>query len=70
VIKRDLAKPITKQKRVSSNYQKSDQMNIDAIRHLPDQDQAEIIADKFSTIQNEYEPLRTEDILSMFHSLM
>ena len=37
-------------------------MNIDEISHLPDQEQAEIIADKFSSIPNEYQPLKTEDI--------
>ena len=30
--------------------------------HLPDQEQAEIIANKFSSIQNEYEPIKTGDI--------
>ena len=38
------------------------QINIDEINHLPDQEQAEIIAEKFSSIQNEYQPLKTEDI--------
>ena len=38
------------------------QLNIDEISHLPDQEQAEIIADKFSSIQNEYEELKAEDI--------
>ena len=34
----------------------------DEISHLPDQEQAEIIAAKFSSIQNEYQHLKTEDI--------
>ena len=49
-------------KRVSSNDQKNCQINIDEISHLPDQEQAEIIANKFSSIQNEYEPIKTGDI--------
>ena len=49
-------------KRVSSYDQKNDQVNIDEISHLPDQEQAEIIAAKFSSIQNEYDPIRREDI--------
>ena len=32
------------------------------INHLTDQEQAEWIADKFSSIQNEYDPLKTEDV--------
>ena len=40
----------------------SQQVNIEEISHLSDQEQAEIIADKFSSIQNEYEALKTEDI--------
>ena len=49
-------------KRITSNDQMSQQVNIDEISHLPDQEQAEIIAAKFSSIQNEYQPLKTEDI--------
>ena len=49
-------------KRVSSYDQKNDQVNIAEISHLPDQEQAEIIAAKFSSIQNEYDPIRREDI--------
>ena len=37
-------------------------INIDDISHLSDPEQAEIIADKFSSIQNEYDQLKTEDI--------
>ena len=50
-------------KRVSSYDQRNEQINIDEIRHLPDQEQAEIIAEMFSSIQNEYEPIKTEDIV-------
>ena len=50
-------------KRITSHdQQKSEQLNVDEISHLSDQDQAEQIAEKFSSIQNEYEPLQTEDI--------
>ena len=37
-------------------------INIEEISHLPYQEQAEIIAEKFSSIQNEYDPLNAEDI--------
>ena len=49
-------------KRMISKDQLSQQINIAEISHHTDQQQAEIIADKFSSIQNEYEPLKTEDI--------
>ena len=49
-------------KRVSSYDQRENQVNIEDINHLPDQEQAEIIADKFSSIQNEYEPIKNEDV--------
>ena len=50
-------------KRITSHdQQKSETLNVDEISHLSDQDQAEQIAEKFSSIQNEYEPLQTEDI--------
>ena len=55
-------------KRITSNDQISQQVNIDEISHLPDQEQAEIIANKFSSIQNEYEQLRKEDITVPEHS--
>ena len=47
---------------MTSNDQMSKNINIEDISHLPDQEQAELIADKFSSIQNEYDPLKTEDI--------
>ena len=46
----------------SFDQQKAEQLNIDDINHLTDQQQAEIIADKFASVQNEYEALQTEDI--------
>ena len=49
-------------KRITSHDQKGQQVNIDSISHLSDQEQAEIIADKFSSIPNEYEELRNDDI--------
>ena len=41
---------------------KTEQTNVDEINHLPDDQQAEIIAEKVTYIQNIYEPLKTEDI--------
>ena len=35
---------------------------MDEISHLPDQQQAEIIAEKFASIQNEYQSLKKDDI--------
>ena len=49
-------------KRITSSDQRSDQINIEEINHLTDQEQAERIAEKFSLIQNEYQPLKNEDI--------
>ena len=49
-------------KRITSHDQIDAKINIDEISHLPDQEQAELIAEKFSSIQNEYEPLNAEDI--------
>ena len=46
----------------SYDQQKNEQQIVDEISHLTDQQQAEIIADKFASIQNEYEPLNTYDI--------
>ena len=50
-------------KKLSSHDQVDQQINVDEISHLPDQEQAEIIAEKFSSIQNEYDALETEDVL-------
>ena len=50
-------------KRLTSYDQlKNDQPTVDEINHLSDKQQSEIIAEKFATIQNEYEPLKSEDI--------
>ena len=50
-------------KRISSyDQQKCEQPQVDEISHLDDLEQAEIIAEKFSKIQNEYQPLKTDDI--------
>ena len=50
-------------KRITSHdQQKREQPNVEEIRHLPDQVQAEMIADQFAKIQNEYEPLNKDDI--------
>ena len=49
-------------KRITSHDQMNDQVNIDEISHLPDQEQAEAIAEKFSSIPNQYDPLNSDDI--------
>ena len=49
-------------KRITSSDQQNEQINIDEISHLTDQEQAELIAEKFSSIPNEYDALKTEDI--------
>ena len=41
---------------------RNDQTNVEEISQLTDQQQAEKIAHQFASIQNEYEPLKTEDI--------
>ena len=41
---------------------KSQQPSVQEINHLTDQEQVEIIAEKFAKIQNEYEPLKKDDI--------
>ena len=50
-------------KKISSyDQQRSEQPIIDEINHLSDQEQAEIIADKFASIQNEFQSLKEDDI--------
>ena len=49
-------------KRISAYDQRSEKVVIQEINHKDDQQQAEIIADYFSSIPNEYEPLKAEDI--------
>ena len=46
---------------------KGKEINIDEIRHLCDQEQAEKIADKFTSIPNQFEALSSEQLsLSSF----
>ena len=53
----------SKLKRISNYDQmKGDILQVDEISHMPDQDQAEAIADTFSSISNEYEPVDREKI--------
>ena len=50
-------------KKISSYDQlKDDQPVVDDISHLPDQKQAELIAEQFASIQNEYESIQKDDI--------
>ena len=50
-------------KKITSFYQqRNDQQIVDEISHLSDQQQAEVIAEKFASIPNLYQPLKTEDI--------
>ena len=46
----------------SFDQQKNEQPNVAEISHLSDQQQAEMIAEKFASIPNEYQPLKSEDI--------
>ena len=53
----------SKLKRMSSHDQlKSEQVNIEEICHLSDQAQAEVIADSFSKISSQYEPIDAEKL--------
>ena len=45
------------------NQLQTEKLVVDAIKDLPDSEQAEQIADKFSQVANEYEELKTEDII-------
>ena len=50
-------------KRMTSHDQhKAEQTNVAQINHLPAQEQAELIAEQFSSIQNEYDPISKDDI--------
>ena len=50
-------------KKISSYDQlKNDQPVVDDISHLPDEQQAELIAQQFASIQNEYEQIKKDDI--------
>ena len=46
----------------SFDQQKNEQPNVAEISHLSNQQQAEMIAEKFASIPNEYQPLKSEDI--------
>ena len=46
----------------SYDQHKNEQPNVEEIRHLPDQEQAELIAGQFAKIQNGYDPLKNADI--------
>ena len=53
----------SKLKRITNYAQeKSDKIEVDEISHLSAQSQAEAIADSFSAISNEYEPINKDDI--------
>ena len=53
----------SKLKRMSSHDQtRTEEVSVDEISHLSNEDQAEAIADNFSKISNEYEPLNASDI--------
>ena len=50
-------------KKISSYDQlKNDQPMVDEIRHLSDEQQAELIAQQFASIQNEYDEIQKDDI--------
>ena len=50
-------------KRICSyDQKKSDPVIVESIKHLSSKEQAEKIADKFSKVSQEYEPLKTDDI--------
>ena len=46
----------------SYNEMQSEQISVHEIDHLSNQKQAEAIADRFSSISNEYEPIHDDDI--------
>ena len=46
----------------SYDQHKSDPVIVESIKHLSAKEQAEQIADKFSKVSQEYDPLKTEDI--------
>ena len=53
----------SKLKRMSSHDQlKSEEVTVEAIAHLSNQEQADVIADSFSKVSNEYQPLNASDI--------
>ena len=46
----------------SYDQHRNEQPNVEEIRHLPDQQQAELIANQFAKIQNGYSPLKNDDV--------
>ena len=46
----------------SHDQHKTEETIVEQISHLSDQEQAESIADRFCSIQNEYEPIKKDDI--------
>ena len=44
------------------DQQKSEEILVESIKHLPDEIQAELIADKFAAVSQEYEKIRDDDI--------
>lgn len=53
----------SKLKRLCSyDQKKAEPIIVESIKHLSDEQQAEVIADKFAKISQEYEPLKSEDI--------
>ena len=53
----------SKLKRITNYDQgKSELLQVDEISHMADQDQTEAIADSFSSISNEYEPVKKDEI--------
>ena len=63
---RKLAKPgqwySCLRKITSHDQHKSQVTNVEEISHLTDQEQVELIADRFSSIQNEYDPIQKDAI--------
>ena len=55
-------------KLTSYNQQKSEEVSVESIKDLPIIEQAELIADKFAQVSQEYEKLKTDDIEIPFHS--
>ena len=48
--------------------QKEDKLEVESIKHLPDEEQAELIAQKFAEVSNEYQALNRDEInIPMLH---
>ena len=48
------------------DQQKNQQWNFINISHLPDHQQTDLIAEHFAAVQNEYQPLKEDDIVTNF----